>query len=992
MAAVLSDNTCCRLEGKLFTGVQLERIFERSGNFQSDASYNVPLGQNLKDEVARAYRIASSAYLQFKRVLEHPSYTHEVKEEATRAFARAFFSSALGYNLPKVVNQIEITQGHGDNQHQLTYPVAMLLDQEEELGAEHAKATLNATTNIIPLQGNDGQRISAVIPLTVVYPSMDAKTNQRSTLDSVLDACAVKDSAQPKKVGRRSPFAMTQELLNVSADYLWGMAFNGLSLRLLRDVMSFARPSFVEFDLQSIFEGDNQAEFGHLYLMLHSSRTKVDPVSGLNIWEEWLKLCAEEGIPAREQLSVSLQEAMQCLGTGFLQAKGKGNDALRAKLANHELSASDYNHQLIRLMYRFIFVFCLEERGIIHTRYTERSLKQAAQVKRAEYERAQMAAKAAKAAAEITVNIVDGDHMTAATKERVPNEQYETSAARATQETLAQVLDVAQVEAQAEAHVQAETELVADDGPLVLDLWSVDTAQDQYNSMMGGGDTGVLSDRELVLPGYARACKLYEEGYSFKRLRDRALLQRLYTDHHDLWLSVKVVFKALAKGEEILALPALGGLFDESQCPDLMAADVNLTNANLLHAMHLMRWANLQGVFTVIDYRNMSAEELGSIYEGMLELVPQVHFKDPSERFSFSFEFVQGSANEHKSTGSYYTPDSLVQSLIKTALDPVIEQKLKEHPEDHEGALLSLKVIDPACGSGHFLLAAARRITERIMQQKAFLEDTEEVEYRKILHKVIANCIYGVDLNPMAVELARMGLWLESVAENRPLSFIDHHLKVGNSLLGVMDLNVLKLGISSEAYKPQAPIGKGQFALTLSDKAVCSTLKKRNTKERKIFAENQHDTGLNGIENLSAALQGLGYADLNQLTEDTLQAEELKAQQNERNQHAIADSVEFKACNLLLSAFLSEKTTATEHLVPTTKDIDLLLTDPEDFEHSHKAMLEHAAQVCAENQVLHWPFAFVEVMAQGGFDCVLGNPPWDPKFSELGSISLYDKL
>ena len=486
------------------------------------------------------------------------------------------------------------------------------------------------------------------------------------------------------------------------------------------------------------------------------------------------------------------------------------------------------------------------------------------------------------------------------------------------------------------------------------------------------------------MPDYARACKLYEEGYSFKRLRDRALLQRLYTDHHDLWPSVKVVFKALAKGEEILALPALGGLFDEGQCPDLMAPDVNLTNANLLHAMHLMRWANLQGVFTVIDYRNMNTEELGSIYEGMLELVPQVHFKDQLDRFSFSFEFVQANANERKSTGSYYTPDALVQSLIKTALDPVIEQKLKEHPEDPEGALLSLKVIDPACGSGHFLLAAARRITERIMQQKAFLEDTEEIEYRKILHKVIAHCIYGVDINPMAVELAHMALWLEGFAENKALNFIGHHVKVGDSLLGVMDLNVLKLGISGDAYKPQAPIGKGQFALSLSDKAVCATLKKRNTKERKIFAENMLDTGLNGLDSLGESLQHLGYADLDQLTADTLHAEELKAQQHARNQQALEDTVEFKACNLLLSAFLSEKTTATEHLVPTTKDIDLLITDPEGFEQRHKDMIDHAAQVCAENHVLHWPLAFVEVMAQGGFDCVLGNPPWEkPKVEDV---------
>ena len=376
MAAKTSDNTCCRLEGKLFTGVQLERIFERSGDFQSDSSYNVPLGQSLKEEVARSYRIASNAYLQFKRALDNPSYSNEVKREATRQFARALFSSALGYNLPKLVERIEVEGGHLQNKHVLTVPVAMLLDQEEALNLSTEHHSQTNTTNITPLQGSDGQRVSAIIPLTVVYAGLDPKTNQRSTLDSISDECAISDSAQPKKQARRSPFAMTQELLNTSSDYLWGFAFNGFSLRLLRDVMSFARPSFVEFDLEAIFEGDNQAEFSHLYLMLHSSRARVESVSGLNIWEEWLKLCAQEGIPAREQLSASMQEAMQCLGTGFLRAKGKGNDILRAKIANHELSAADYNHQLMRLMYRFLFVFCLEERGIIHTRYTEESIQQ----------------------------------------------------------------------------------------------------------------------------------------------------------------------------------------------------------------------------------------------------------------------------------------------------------------------------------------------------------------------------------------------------------------------------------------------------------------------------------------------------------------------------------------------------------------------------------------------------------------------------------------
>ena len=480
-----------------------------------------------------------------------------------------------------------------------------------------------------------------------------------------------------------------------------------------------------------------------------------------------------------------------------------------------------------------------------------------------------------------------------------------------------------------------------------------------------------------MLQPYAKACKLYDEGYSLRRLRDQALLQRLYTNHHDIWLSVKVVFKALAQGEELLALPALGGLFDPDQCPDLMADDVNLTNADLLHAMKLMRWANLQGVFTVIDYRNVDTEELGSLYEGLLELVPTIKYLNDADRFTYTFEYLQSNANERKSTGSYYTPDTLVKSLIHTALDPVIDQKLKDNPSDPESALLSLKVIDPACGSGHFLLAAARRIAVRIMEQKSYLSVSEEVEYRKTLHDVISHCIYGVDLNPMSVELARMALWLEGAAENKPLSFIDHHLKVGNSLLGVMDLDVLKLGIPADAYTPQKPIGKGEYALTLGDKTVCSTLKKRNTQERKVFSQNVIDTGLGTLGSVGLSLVHLGYKNIDELSADTLEAEERKSEQNELNQKAIEDSVVFKACNLLLAAFLSEKTQATQHLVPTTKDLDLLLTDPEDYAQSHQDILDHAAKVCAENNVMHWPFAFKEVMDQGGFDCVLGNPPWE---------------
>ena len=298
--------------------MQLERIFEQEGERQSDADYGVPEGMTLKEEIARAFRIASSAYLKFKRALENSSYTHEVKLAATQAFARSLLNGALDYNLPKSIENIQIEQGRERERYVLTFPVTMLLDQTDVVVVPDDSQP-KVTTNIKPLTGSDGQRVSTVIPVTVVYP--EPKTQKRSTLDSVLPSCAIANSAQPHKVGRRSAFQMTQELLNVSADYLWGMAFNGYSLRLLRDVMTMGRPSFVEFNLESIFEGDNQAEFSHLYLLLHSLRTKVDDMSGLNVWEHWLNLCVQEGIPAREQLSASMQEAMVCLGSGLLRAK-----------------------------------------------------------------------------------------------------------------------------------------------------------------------------------------------------------------------------------------------------------------------------------------------------------------------------------------------------------------------------------------------------------------------------------------------------------------------------------------------------------------------------------------------------------------------------------------------------------------------------------------------------------------------------------------------
>ncbi|WP_249385556.1 DNA methyltransferase [Deinococcus radiodurans] len=194
--------------------------------------------------------------------------------------------------------------------------------------------------------------------------------------------------------------------------------------------------------------------------------------------------------------------------------------------------------------------------------------------------------------------------------------------------------------------------------------------------------------------------------------------------------------------------------------------------------MRALSEISVNGSLRPVNYAGLDSEELGSIYESLLELVPRI---EPGPRFSLTV--LPG--NERKSTGSYYTPGSLIDLLLDSALDPVIEDAVRDKlPEDAIAALKGLKVIDPACGSGHFLIAAARRIGARLAELEEETSLPSPRALRKATRTVIAHCIYGADINPMAIELAKVALWLESQDAGRPLAFLDHRLRVGNSLLG----------------------------------------------------------------------------------------------------------------------------------------------------------------------------------------------------------------
>ncbi|MCL6640867.1 MAG: SAM-dependent methyltransferase, partial [Candidatus Rokubacteria bacterium] len=262
----------------------------------------------------------------------------------------------------------------------------------------------------------------------------------------------------------------------------------------------------------------------------------------------------------------------------------------------------------------------------------------------------------------------------------------------------------------------------------------------------------VAEDRELLLDPKADATakERYTRYYSTARLR-RLAERQSGTRHGDLYRGLRVVMERLGSDEGCpeLALPALGSfLFSAEATPDLDGCEI--ANSFLLLAVRELALTTDGAVRRTVDYRNLNVEEMGSVYESLLELHPELDV----EAGHFALHVASG--NERKSTGSYYTPDSLVRCLLDSALDPVLDEAART--PNPEAAILDLKVCDPACGSGHFLIAAARRIARRLASVRTGDEEPAPEALRHALRDVIGRCIYGVDVNPMAVELCKVAL------------------------------------------------------------------------------------------------------------------------------------------------------------------------------------------------------------------------------------------
>jgi hypothetical protein len=589
----------------------------------------------------------------------------------------------------------------------------------------------------------------------------------------------------------------------------------------MRDNASFTRPAYIEVDLGAIFRDEMFADFTAIWLLIHASRFGAEGAPpGDSPLERWREAGQRAGTAARERLRGSVADTLLTLGQGFLDA----NPDLRARLDERTLSMQAWFEQLLRVVYRLIFL-------------------------------------------------------------------------------------------------------------------------------------AVAEDRDLLLsPGISPAVRsLYLDGYGFAHLRDRSVRRSAHDHHFDAWEGAKIVFRALERGEKLLGLPALGGIFARGLTPDL--EDAKLPNRAFVAAIFKLSWLMDDNRRVRINWRDMATEELGSVYEGLLELVPVR--EDHGRTFAFAGG-AEARGNARKTSGSYYTPDSLVQTLLDSALDPVLD---RAEAEGGAKAILALNVIDPACGSAHFLLGAARRMATRVAQ----LRDNDAPDYPAAMRDVARNCIHGVDRNPMAVELAKVALWIETVEPGKPLGFLDANIQCGDSLLGVFDLKALEEGIPDDAYKP----------LTGDDKETAKWFARRNKAER--AGQGSFDWARGGGGGLPPARLAADMDDLRHLPEDTV--EDVEAKRNRfaawtNDPKRLATTV---ACELYTAAFLLPKTggapTNTNSVtIPTTAHVRTRLGGG-----SLYGPLEAAAIDAAEYaRAFHWPLAFPEVMiARGGFDVVLGNPPWE---------------
>jgi hypothetical protein len=779
--------TTINIQGNLISEEILQKVESGEAHGQKVTDFGFEPGANIRSEIEYAWSRIKLDWKHFSDKSQNLPINDPYGTTLSRKWMEQFLSS-IGFDLSKTKTGLQ-----GDNNQ--SYTISHVAENLSQL------------------------------PVHIVG-FIEPNNPDKNTLD-------VKTSGG---TSRFSPHATMQEYLNVT-EHVYGIAANGLFLRLIRDSGRLIKLTYVEFDLKRMLDEDKYSEFTLLYHLLHATRfPRTQTEADQCFLEKYYQDSIETGNRIRDGLSLAVKESLLALGNGFLQHES--NTTLREKIQSGQLSSKDYYRQLLRIIYRFLFLMVTEERDLVY----------------------------------------DPEDKTEATQ---------------------------------------------------------------------------------------RLKKVYLQFYSIARLRKLCENRYVYeSQFNDLWqglVQTFQLFEAGGNGKKLGIQPLDGDLFSYNAIKDLQ--ECLISNKLLLECVRNMNeFRDEKKNLVNINYRSLDVEELGSVYEGLLELHPVIENIDASNPAQINFTFQEGT--DRKTTGSYYTRPELVNELIKSALIPVIEERLKEKAGNKEAqfkALLKLKVCDAAAGSGHMLLAAARTIAWYLARVQSGEENPAPSVYRSCLREVIQHCIYAVDFNPDAVELCKLALWLEGHNSGKPLSFLDHKIRNGNSLVGVSDLNVLQKGIPDDAFNP----------VTGDDKKVCQELKKENAKYNKT-----KQTTLDFDQSVkidTTAIIG-DYKELENIRQDDVEGvKQVKTKFDKlRSNHAWFN--DWRACNLWTAAFFWNYTEENKQAAPNSERLAKFLSNPAA---AYGPMIGKADALSMEHKFFHWPLEFPDVFEQGGFDVMLGNPPWE---------------
>jgi hypothetical protein len=465
---------------------------------------------------------------------------------------------------------------------------------------------------------------------------------------------------------------------------------------------------------------------------------------------------------------------------------------------------------------------------------------------------------------------------------------------------------------------------------------------------------------------------IYARTYSINSLKERAARGNYSHDEEsDIWEGLKITFKLVTKGYKFKngeKVNAFGGqLFSDRKISTII--NLKIKNKFLLDAIYQLSFFKSENLINKINYANLAIDELGSVYESLLDFEPKLaneSIKVGSRQINSGSFYLDDRGSDRKTSGSYYTDSRLVAQLVESTLVPVIENAIdsKNTQQEKEAALLELKVADLACGSGAFLCAASEKMGEYLAIIRMGDEDRPtDQQLREAKRDVLLHCIYGVDLNPMALELAKFSLWITASLPDMPLSFLDHKLKFGNSLIGAAP-DLIKNGIPAEAYKEVENDNK-ETSKWLRDKVKKELVSLAKGSGVQSTLDLRVEV-LNSTEDIHAYLE--------MLNNEQETPEEVEAAENEYvliKKH-LQHSVEWRLADAWTASFFIEKTDL-QKLYPTNETLYNLRNGLP----INETLINEIEQVRSQYHFFHYHLEFPEVFDNGGFDCILGNPPWE---------------